>query len=142
MPCFEGLLPEPYNSIILDMLFQLAAFMMFSKMRLHTEKTLASFDTSVVALGKAMRDFLTKVCAYFDTRELPKETESRKRRKHATLNNTVVELTPQSKTLNLNTPKLHRLGDYANAVREFGPLDTFSSVTVSAVVKRCTVRLS
>ena len=55
---------------------------------------------------------------------------SRKRRKQATKKNAVVDLRAKKKELNLNTYKYHRLGDYPRAVREFGPLDGFSTQTV------------
>ena len=77
--------------------------------------------------------FQTKVCAYVDTRELSKETQSCKRRKTST-NSEPVTFTAKSKVLNINTYKFHRLGDYPQAVRLFGPLDGFSTETVSAAL--------
>ena len=39
----------------------------------------------------------------------------------------------KQKVLNLNTYKYHRLGDYPQAVREFGPLDGYSTQTVCPI---------
>ena len=56
------------------MLFSLAEFHAFAKMRLHTERTLELFDQSVIKLGEDMRKFETVVCAAYETKELPRET--------------------------------------------------------------------
>jgi hypothetical protein len=37
---------------------------------------------------------------------------------------------PQPKTLNLNTYKIHALGDYVSTIREFGTTDSYSTETV------------
>ena len=113
------------------MLFELAMFHAFAKLRLHTDDTLTAFEDAVASLGVAMRQFLAQVCPFFDTRELPKETDSRKRRKQASGHNTRVDVSAKTKVFNLGTYKYHRLGDYPAAVREFGTLDNFSTVTVS-----------
>jgi hypothetical protein len=39
--------------------------------------------------------------------------------------------TRQSKTLNLNTYKIHALGDYVSAIRTYGTTDSYSTETVS-----------
>ena len=75
MPVFAGLFPEPFDRLIQDMLFELACFHAFARLRLHTTGTLSAFDAATTSLGKAMRLFLTKVCPFFKTRELPRETE-------------------------------------------------------------------
>ena len=69
------------------MLFELSTFYMFTKLAMHTDTTLVTFEASVMRLGKAMRDFLFKLCSNYDTHELPRETESLKqRRKSSKLN--------------------------------------------------------
>ena len=130
MPCFEKLFPPIYESKVQDMLWEMAMFHALSYLRLHTAITLLIFDAAVITMGKAIRTFRTKVCAKLDARELSKETASRKRRKQATKKNAVVDLRAKKKELNLNTYKYHCLGDYPRAVREFGPLDGFSTQTV------------
>ena len=98
---------------------------------MHSDSTLTTFETFTSKLGQCMRRFANHVCTAFQTRELPKETDSRKRRKQASGHNTRVDVSAKTKVFNLGTYKYHRLGDYPAAVREFGPLDTFSTVTVS-----------
>ena len=129
MPCFEHLFPDEYDSVVQDALWHLAWFHALARLRAHSERTLLTFDEAVITLGKAMRTFLTRVCARVKTKELPKETHARQRRKQAASKETV-KVSPNTKTLNLNTYKYHRLGDYPSAVREYGPLDGFSTQTV------------
>ena len=83
MPVIEGLLPAPHDAIVLDMLFALAEFHAFAKMRLHTERTLKLFEQSIKTLGEAVRKFETVTCAAYDTKELPRETAARGRREAA-----------------------------------------------------------
>ena len=130
MPCFRGMFSARYDDIIQDMLWELATFHALSYLRLHTVYTLLVFDAAVITMGLAIRTFLSKVCDKVDTPELPKETESRKRRKQAVDKTAEVKISPKYKVLNLNTYKYHRLGDYPSAVREYGPLDGFSTQTV------------
>ena len=129
MPAFEGLLSDrKIDSMVQDMLFELAMFYMLAKLAMHTDSTLIAFEAAVTRLGKAMRDFLFKVCPNYDTRELPRETESRKRRRKSSANTKA-----KRKNFNLNTYKYHRLGDYPRIVRELGTLDGFSTMTVSTM---------
>ncbi|TBU36183.1 hypothetical protein BD309DRAFT_1024558 [Dichomitus squalens] len=133
IPCFEDLLPEPANSIVLTMLFELAMWHALAKLQLHSETTLSTFDTSTTTLGQAMRAFLRHVCPLYSTQELPKETQSRQRRKarNATVSERSVKMPAMSSKLKkftvLNTPKYHRLGDYARSIRELGTSDNMST---------------
>ena len=137
MPVFDGLFPEPWNGIVQTMLFELANFYSLARLRLHTEGTLVSFEGAVATLGKAMREFLTKVCKNCPTTELPKETASRKRRQ-AKKDGDGGPTSAKDKSFNLNTYKWHRLGDYPRAVREYGPLDGYSTQTVRRRIARGT----
>ena len=101
-------------------------FYMFAKLAMHTDTTLVAFEAAVTRLGKAMRDFVFKVCPNYDTCELPRETESRKRRRQTSKPNSKVK----RKNFNLNTYKYHRLADYPRVIREIGTLDGPSTMTV------------
>ena len=132
MPAFEGLLnDQKADGIIQDMLFELSMFYMFAKLAMHTDTTLVAFEAAVTRLGKAMRDFVFKVCPNYDTCELPRETESRKRRRQTSKPNSKVK----RKNFNLNTYKYHRLADYPRVIREIGTLDGPSTMTVRAMRK-------
>ncbi|TBU61766.1 hypothetical protein BD310DRAFT_1036813 [Dichomitus squalens] len=133
IPCFENLLPEPANSIVLTMLFELAMWHAFAKLQLHSESTITAFEDSTSTLGQAMRAFLRNVCSLYSTQELPKETQSRQRRKarRATAPQQHGETPTVSSKLKrftvLNTPKYHRLGDYARSIVEMGTSDNMST---------------
>ena len=133
---FEQMFRPEYDSIIQDMLWELAQFHGFGRGRIHWTTSLLMFDNSVITMGTAIRRFQMGVCPFIDTRELPRETDSRQHRKKASANDgQPVTITPKTRRLNLNTYKYHRLGDYPQAVREFGPLDVYSTQTVRFAMK-------
>ncbi|KAJ3526650.1 hypothetical protein NM688_g8235 [Phlebia brevispora] len=80
IPVFEGLLDEPYNSIVLDMLFIMATWHGLAKLRMHSDTTLKIFTRTTSDLGTILRRFSNKVCPFFATRELPGEIATRSRR--------------------------------------------------------------
>ena len=51
MPVFEGLLPMPYNAIILNLLFELIQWLSLAVLRQHTETTLSRFEAATISLG-------------------------------------------------------------------------------------------
>jgi len=139
IPVFDGLLPDPYNTIILDLLFELETWHAFGKLRMHTETTLFDFNNCTTRLGKAFRKFSQDCCSKFTTYDLPRETAARARRRGAQAAKTGATSNTASKghqprTFNLSTYKLHALGDYVNAIREFGTTDNYSTQVVSFVL--------
>ncbi|EPS99439.1 hypothetical protein FOMPIDRAFT_20721, partial [Fomitopsis schrenkii] len=143
MPVVEDLLPAPHNDIVLDMLFSLAEFHAFAKMRLHTERTLELFEQSIKTLGVATRKFETVTCVAYDTKELPRETAARDRREAAAAAKAAGKKTPQAASgrtkgkgkakpaaFQLSTIKYHSFGDYPDAIRAFGTLDVSSTQQV------------
>lgn len=141
MPVFEGLLPAPHDAIVLDLLFYLATWHAFAKMRLHTSTTLADFKAATTALGHALRRFASKTCNAFVTQDLPQEEAARGRRKAvraARAGPASSEAAPPTRAatkkreFNLSTYKLHALGDYVNTIQEFGTTDNYSTQVVRA----------
>lgn len=151
MPVFEGLLPEPHNKIVLDLLFLMAHWHGLAKLRLHTDLTLTHLDKVTTELGEQLRVFKRRTCTAYKTGELPRETAARKRRKarpktkaQPTKSEPVskVEISipqpkPKSKRnklkeFNLNTYKTHALGDYVNMIRRYGTTDSYSTEVVSS----------
>ncbi|EJF61959.1 hypothetical protein DICSQDRAFT_59447, partial [Dichomitus squalens LYAD-421 SS1] len=139
IPCFENLLPEPYNSIRktsrtwTHTWAQLTRWHALAKLQLHSESTIAALDASTSTLGQAMRAFLRHVCRQYSTQELPKETQSRQRRKAVSGQNarSATTVSPKQKAFTvLNTPKYHRLGDYARSISETGTMDNKSTQAV------------
>lgn len=122
----------------MKLLYRTAEWHAFAKMRLHTETTLRHLEDLTTELGKLMRDFEHSICSQFQTYELPREVEARKRREEAQrLGLGVTDPVPASsagkrtKTFNIFTYKWHALGDYVSAIRLFGGSDGFSTQLVS-----------
>lgn len=152
IPVFEGLLPECHNAIVMRLLFLCAHWHGLAKLRLHTDITLGIMDRLTTELGQALRDFEDKVCTGYATRELPRETAARERRQQAKGPDPPEELQPRTnlgppriaelpkgknaepkrlvKALNLQTYKHHSLGDYVDAIRQYGTTDSYSTELV------------
>jgi hypothetical protein len=137
MPAFEGLLPEPHNAKILQLLFTFCHWHALAKMRLHTDATLGLLDSETAELGKLLRDFESTTCSVYKTRELKKEMNARKRRdcvkKGSFTGKPHSQPTAerQFKTLNLRTYKFHSLGDYVSTIKRFGTTDSYTTSIVS-----------
>ncbi|KAJ7764935.1 hypothetical protein B0H16DRAFT_432430 [Mycena metata] len=135
IPCVEGLLPEPFNSRLLTMLFRLSEWNAFAKLRMHTTTTVNLFEASTVVIGRELRSFAATTQAEYKTVELPTETAARARRgarkktagKPAAVPTHPAPVAPKGKFLNLLTYKFHALGDYAPTIRMFGTIDSFST---------------
>jgi hypothetical protein len=125
-----------YDKIILDLLFDLATWHAYAKLRLHTEDTLAFFDSATVVLGETARKFSRTVCSHYHTTELPQEHAARGRREAALASKQPQAAQGRSagvkhKSLNLQTYKYHALGDYPNTIRRMGTTDNYSTQPVS-----------
>ncbi|KAJ7220515.1 hypothetical protein GGX14DRAFT_354385 [Mycena pura] len=57
IPVIEHLLPEPFNGMIMTMLFRLAEWHALAKLRMHTDDTLTRFKKSTTVIGKELRQF-------------------------------------------------------------------------------------
>jgi hypothetical protein len=73
IPVFEGLLPEPYSSQILQLLFVAAHWHGLAKLCLHNDLTLDVMDSVTTSLGNKLREFNDKTCSTFITQELDQE---------------------------------------------------------------------
>ncbi|KAI0337344.1 hypothetical protein BDW22DRAFT_1468571 [Trametopsis cervina] len=129
LPCVEGLLPEPFNQIVLDAVWDMAVWHALAKLRLHTESTLEVLDLATVAMGQSTRHF-AKETAALDIRDLPaKKTEKRRSGKVANEHAKPDSSGPQPKRrlLNLATFKWHNAGHVAAAIRRFGTTDNYTT---------------
>lgn len=133
IPVFDGLLPEPHNSVIMRLLFICSHWHSLAKLRMHTDDTLKILDDATRKIGAEFRKFATKTCSAFNTRELARETEARQRRQQRN-GATTVSSSPRPKKFNIQIYKFHALGDYADTIREFGTADSFSTEPVSIMV--------
>ena len=133
IPVIEGLLSEEDEKVVFDLIFILATWHAYAKLRLHTDHTLASFDALTKPLGAALHHFGGKFSDQFDTKELPKEADARKQRaaKGKDKGKSTNRKAPHGKVrFNLSTYKLHALGDYANTICQRGTTDSYSTQMV------------
>lgn len=126
------------------LLFTCAHWHALAKLRMHTDLTLDIMDEITTALGKAFRDFHTKVCPAYSTRELRREAEARQRRlakkvgKASSKSSNSQARGRSKKEYQLQTYKFHVLGDYVKTIRDYGTTDSYSSQSVSV---SCTFHL-
>lgn len=93
-------------------------------------------DEVTTVLGEQFRQFASKICPIYATKELPREAGARQRRTRKadgapTLKPLVRQ--PINKVFNLRIYKHHCLGDYADQIRLFGTTDSFTSAIVSTI---------
>lgn len=143
IPAFDMLLDTANDKIILDLLFELATWHALAKLRLHTESTVCALEYSTTRLGKILRKFARSTCQEFDTRELPSEEAARGRRLAAlaakfpstssTQKGKMKTSGSKPHRFNMQTYKMHALGDYARCIRLYGASDGYSTQTVLAL---------
>jgi hypothetical protein len=77
---FDGLLPEPHNSAVLDLLFVMAHWHGLAKLRMHHDVTLDIMESVTASLGELLRSFRDVTSPAFKTKELHREANARVRR--------------------------------------------------------------
>lgn len=104
---------------------------------MHTDETLQILESVTVSLGRELRAFATVTCPAFSTRELKREAERRQRRQYqaqsrpgTSIRGSSQVVSRQPKTFNLQTYKLHALGDYVSTIRRYGTTDSYSTQLV------------
>ena len=115
----------------MDLLFALATWHAYAKLRLHTDSTLAFFETATSILGEQLRHFVEVTCAAYKTTETPSEVTARARCNAKQASNLGSGAGTQQKDLNLSTYKLHALGHYPDTIWRFGTTESYSTQTVS-----------
>jgi hypothetical protein len=155
MPVFEGLLPPACDAPAQELIFIFAEWHGLAKLRLHTSATLKIMKKLTSKLGAALREFAT-LTEGLDVRETPKEYARRRKQYEARKTSTMAKSTKpkgrQSKAnqvpeensvdsdgrrkcgLNLDTYKMHSLGDYVRTIEEYGSTDSYSTQIVSAQI--------
>ena len=141
MPVFEDLLPEPYNTIIMDLLFKLIQWLSLTKLWQHSETSLTHLEVATVSLGMQVRTFMTKVCPQFETMDTPHKAGARVQRqavkapgnKSATSSQMGKETASnrQQWDFNPNMYKFHVLGDYTLTIQQFGAIDNYNTQNIS-----------
>ena len=106
-----------------------------AKLRLHSDSTLSILDNVTTSMGERLHQFKYDVCPQYNTKELPRETKARQRKKAANATATNSDATPTtalSKSYNLETYKGHSAGDVVEHIRRFGTTDSYSTQVVSS----------
>ena len=125
----------------MDLLFEMATWHFLSKLQLHTESTLSSFNKSTTRLGTTLRKFNSVTCDVYVTKDLPSEKAARGRREAALsqkkeMNSkqpskpSVTSTSPREQKLNLSSYKPHVIPDYVEYIHLFGTTDGFTSQVV------------
>ncbi|KAG2067230.1 hypothetical protein BDR04DRAFT_1129692 [Suillus decipiens] len=150
IPVFDGLLPEPHNRVVLQLLFTMSHWHRLAKLCMHSELTLEIMDKVTSTVGRQFHAFKATVCSSFDTHELHQEVEA-----HAccATNHTAkqvgaqkgkgharnleqqemlgLQISPDSvwhiKVFNFQTYKFHALGDYMSTIHQYGTTDSYST---------------
>ncbi|KIJ19526.1 hypothetical protein PAXINDRAFT_69398, partial [Paxillus involutus ATCC 200175] len=144
IPVFEGLLPEPHNSAVLELLYHLCQWHGLAKLRMHTDNTLQLLDNTTQSLGNTIQKFEAVTCIVFSIHELKHEVQCQQCCQAATTPSSSTSssalpstnpssTTCRAKTLNSCTYKLHALGDYTSTIRIFGMTDSYSTHSVSTL---------
>jgi hypothetical protein len=127
---FDGLFPDEHQTHINDMLFVLAHWHGLAKLHMHTESTLAELEMTTGILGQQLRSFKDEICPAYKTKETQKEREKRIRQSTRKGKAGTVNTGRKWKTFNMNTYKIHALGDYVDHIRQFGSTNGFSTQLV------------
>jgi hypothetical protein len=98
---------------------------------MHTDITLTILDEETTILGSQLRSLKSETCAAYQACELKREAASRARRDHKKGSPATKPQERRAKTLNLNTYKVHALGDYVNTIKQYGTTDSYNSQIVS-----------
>ncbi|KAJ7136252.1 hypothetical protein C8R46DRAFT_1234785 [Mycena filopes] len=108
IPVVNGLLPEPFNSDVLDALFTLAEWHSYAKLKMHTDSTIGLFKLG--SLDGSFGASRIVRCRY---------GKSKARSRPAGTTN--------SKLYNLQTYKVYALGGYPATILFLGTTDSYST---------------
>lgn len=116
----------------MKLLYRTAEWHALGKLRMHTDMTLDHLDSLTKEFGILMRQFRDITCSHFQTIELPRELAARNRQHQLahTLTHNIGSSSRKHRSINIQTPKFHFLGDYVQTIRTFGCTDSFSTQLV------------
>lgn len=135
LPLFEGLLPDEHDKKVLNVLYLLASFYTSSKLHMHTDRTVSDNRNLISLLGEAIRQFKKYTCAEHEA-EVPPNEGRRVRRKARQMGGaTIIRKTVMQYSFNMNTSKMHSLGDYPYHIINFGSLNSYTTEVVCALDK-------
>lgn len=127
---FDGLLPEPFNKLFMDLLFDAAWWHSLAKLRQHTSASLADLTAVTKSFTDLLRRF-EKETSVYDTKELPREVRARQRRAANAPGSSSTPSSQQTRRFNLSTYKIHSLPDYPPTIARLGTTDSWTTRLVS-----------
>ncbi|KDN41261.1 hypothetical protein RSAG8_07530, partial [Rhizoctonia solani AG-8 WAC10335] len=146
IPAVEGLLPSSIESQVLTLLFVLAHWHGLAKLRRHTTATVDALRHATTRLGHELREF-HRYTSELDIYETTKEHAARQQRlRKKARPRAALAIEPDEpdepdptanspyqsrcrKYFNLETVKLHVVGDYPESIERFGTTDSTSTQT-------------
>ena len=145
MPCFEGLFLDSCNKLVLDLLFTLAFWHGYAKLRLHSDSSLRVLEGATKVFGTLIRKFKSTICPRYKTKLTPREQDARTRRQTKSKGKGKGKAKGIQQTesaveyvFNICTYKMHAMGDYPSTIQRMGTTDNFNSQNVS-ISSICTV---
>ncbi|KAL0562494.1 hypothetical protein V5O48_019593, partial [Marasmius crinis-equi] len=114
------LFEDGLDGLMQDLFFTFATWVSYCNLRLHTDSTLATFETTTRELGQLLRKFV-KETSHIKTQETPDEVEKRLRR------NLDGNREASPKGFSLINYKTHALGHYIQWIRYLGTVDGFNT---------------
>ena len=152
IPIFDSLLPEPTNTYVLKLLFELAHWHGLAKLCMHTDVTLNILSHITASLWNSPRTFEAKMSAAFETQELEHEWAAQQHYQEKSTTSGVSKsqrpMAPDSKAqkqkkFNLMTYKYHALGHYVDTIQCFSTTDSYSTQPVSVCMMQvCMIMLT
>ena len=118
------------------MLFIFCTWHTYAKLRLHTSSTLEALGKTMRVLGALLREFVKVICSCYAMKELPREEAARvhhRAKASAQGKRTTTSDRPSSTCacFNMNTYKLHALGNYIANIWLYGTTDIYVTQVVS-----------
>ncbi|KAK0183719.1 hypothetical protein F5146DRAFT_1106407 [Armillaria mellea] len=125
IPVFDRLLPEPFNGLVLNLLYWVAEWHALAKLQMHTEKSFSWFNTSI-------QIFAAQAAA--ECRAPQNATGNSNTSTGDSAPCPQASSVCQPCKLNLNTFKFHSLGDYVASIHLFGTTDSYSTQMVESIL--------
>ncbi|KAG2058593.1 hypothetical protein BDR06DRAFT_980408 [Suillus hirtellus] len=129
IPAFEGLFLNSHNEVVCILLFCLAKWHTLAKLQIHTGNSLDLLSQATRCLGQQLQKFQDSTCSAFWTMELPGEIAAHQKNIF-NLNSAGAGTGPSGahpKAFNMQTYKLHALGDYISSIKMFGTTDLYTT---------------
>ncbi|KAG9093796.1 hypothetical protein FRC06_011372 [Ceratobasidium sp. 370] len=143
IPPLEGLVPRSVEAQILTVLYVLAQWHSLAKLRRHTSETVAALQRTTTRLGHELREF-HRYTSELDVYETTKERVARQQRirkkakpraalasnsQGLDLGTETPEIGRRQRQFNLETIKIHVLGDHPESIMHVGTTDSVSTQT-------------